>query len=170
MVKRLLKKAMSFVEGAVDSLDFFLTMMRSEKRLLKRLSKYYKRRTENYLLVHHMMDMEHPFDGRVHYPYYSKQLPRMTGLERHAKGKAIGFSAFDPLRFVRGDYDNAAIVNHIKTALDSGKAGFKFYPPMGYRAAGNEDSPRLEQVVDLFFDYCADHQGAGVHTLHARGL
>lgn len=158
MVIRLLKKAVSFIESAGDTLDFLLTMMRSEKRLFKRLSKYYKRHTDNYLLVHHMMDMAHPFDGDTSYDYYSEQLPRMTGLERYGEGNVVGFSAFDPLRFLRGNHDANAITQHIEKALSLGKVGFKFYPPMGYRAAGNDDRPKLEQVVDIFFDYCAEHQ------------
>ena len=157
MVRRLLRKALRFVENATDTLDFFYTMMRSEKSLLKRLSKYYKRHTTNYLLVHHMMDMEYPFNGKVKYPFYQKQLSRMTSLERYSEGNAVGFAAFDPIRFVQGGDDNTVILQHMDIALNEGKIGFKFYPPMGYRAANNEDDPRLEAVIDVFFDYCAEH-------------
>ena len=158
MLERLLRKVASFIEEAGDTLDFLYTMMRGERQLLARLSRYYEQHSENFLFVHHMMDMAYPFEGTVDYDYYDKQLPRMTALERHSSGVAIGFSAFDPWRFVRRGHDDTSIRRHMDEAIAFGKLGFKFYPPLGYRAAGNTDHPGLERVINVFFDYCLERR------------
>lgn len=157
MVKRLLKKAFAFIENAADYLDFIHNMMRSEKGLLDRLTDYYDAMADEYLMIHYMMDMRYPFNDKPKYDFYKRQLPRMSALEKHSKGKSIGFSAFDIKRFSRGEVDPEAIYSHLERALAHGKLGFKFYPPMGFRAAGNEN-PKEEQVADIFFDYCVENR------------
>ncbi|TQV86191.1 amidohydrolase family protein [Exilibacterium tricleocarpae] len=154
MLKRMLKKVIRFVDAGGDFLDFALTMMRGEKKLLRRLEGYYKATQSKFLLVHYMMDMAHPFEGDVHFPFYNKQLEKMTALEKHSDGSLLGFAAFDPIRCVDRQLSEPGIIDLLETALRYGKVGFKFYPPMGYRAANNEDSPGLEYAVDVFFDYC----------------
>lgn len=159
MLKRFLRKCLKYVEEAGDMLDFLLTMMRSEKSIFRRLSSYYDKYDIRYLLVHHMMDMDHPFGGRSKFEFYTKQIPRMRALERFSSGTLLGFSAFDPIRFVESDSSNLkeSIEESMHYSLIHEKAGFKFYPPMGYKAAGNEPENKLELVVDIFFDYCLEH-------------
>ncbi|NNE98461.1 MAG: amidohydrolase family protein, partial [Pyrinomonadaceae bacterium] len=158
LVKKFLKKAKEYIENFVDFLDFLITMMRSEKSLYRRLNRYYKEsKIPNYLLVHHMMDMAKPFSGKAKFKFYPKQLTRMTNLERFSQGNAIGFSAFDPIRFCRRNRGSADIIAHMKIALSHGKVGFKFYPPLGYKAAGNSGR-KLETVIDIFLDECIENQ------------
>lgn len=155
MLERFIKKAAQFVESAGDFLDFILTMLRGEKKLLNRLEGYYADLNIPFLLVHYMMDMQYPFSGDVKYDFYKDQLPKMTSLEKLSDGTLLGFSAFDPIRCLQKGLSDAAIISLINESLAYGKVGFKFYPPMGYRAANNEEQPKLEHVVDLFFDHCA---------------
>ena len=160
MLRRLLKAALKYVESAGDVLDFFYSMTTTEKQLLNRLSSYYKKKETPYLFIHYMMDMEHPFDGDVVHDFYPTQIQRMAGLEQYSKGTLVGFSAFDPIRFLGGRSEEEIreeIHQHMNLALDNGKLGFKFYPPLGFRAAGNDDE-RIEVVVDIFLDRCAEQQ------------
>jgi len=155
MIERMLRKSLEFLEDAADRIDFVLNMLRSELGILKRLKGYYNNFSESYVLFHYMMDMAYPFDDNPKYPFYDQQLERMTALENYSDGVVLGFSAFDPLRFVAQSASNRVIRDAIATSLEHGKAGFKFYPPMGYKPAGNE--PRVEQVVDYFLDFCVEH-------------
>lgn len=155
MLNRFVIKVSSFVEGAGDFLDFVITMTGSEVRLLNRLERYYADNNVKFILVHYMMDMAYPFGGAVEYDFYKEQLPKMTALEKYSNGSLIGFSAFDPVRCIEQGLSDENIILLIKKSLSYGKVGFKFYPPMGYRAANNVNQPKLEHVVDVFFDYCA---------------
>jgi len=155
MLNRFFLKVSSFVEGAGDFLDFIIAMTESEVKLLNRLERYYADKNINYILVHYMMDMAYPFGGEVEYDFYKEQLPKMTALEKYSNGSLIGFSAFDPIRCIEQGLSDENIILLIQKSLSCGKVGFKFYPPMGYRAANNLNQPKLEHVVDLFLDYCA---------------
>ncbi|PWW36890.1 putative TIM-barrel fold metal-dependent hydrolase [Idiomarina loihiensis] len=155
MIERMLRKSLEFLEDAADKIDFVLNMLRSEVGILKRLKGYYDNFSESYVLFHYMMDMAYPFDDNPKYDFYDQQLERMTALENYSDGIILGFSAFDPLRFVARSASERVIRDAIETSLEHGKAGFKFYPPMGYKPAGN--APRVERVVDHFMDFCVEH-------------
>ena len=79
----------------------------------------------------------------------------MTALENFSDGIVLGFSAFDPLRFVSQSPSDRVLRDAIERSLEHGKAGFKFYPPMGYKPAGNEAN--VERVVDYFLDFCVEY-------------
>jgi len=102
------------------------------------------------------MDMEHPFESKPKYRFYDKQLSRMTSIEKISKGTTVGFSAFDIKRFSKEDFDKDEIIFHVEKSLSSAKLGFKFYPPMGFRAAENPES-KFEAIADCFFNYCVEH-------------
>lgn len=157
MLRRFIKKALNFVESTGDTLDFFYSMTASEKTLFDRLSKYYADKEVPYLFVHYMMDMAAPFEGEVEHEFYASQIPRMAGLAQYSQGRLLGFAAFDPIRFVNNESDREDIIRHLDYALENGKLGFKFYPPLGFKAAGNENT-NLETVIDVFLDYCAERQ------------
>ncbi len=155
MIERMLRKSLEFLENAADKIDFVLNMLRSEVGILKRLKGYYGNFAENYVLFHYMMDMAYPFDDNPKYEFYDQQLERMTALENYSEGIVLGFSAFDPLRFVSQSATDRVLRDAIERSLEHGKAGFKFYPPMGYKPAGNE--PPVERVVDYFLDFCVEY-------------
>ncbi|WP_322407091.1 amidohydrolase family protein [Idiomarina sp. PL1-037] len=155
MIERMLRKSLEFLEDAADKIDFVLNMLRSEVGILKRLKGYYDNFAERYVLFHYMMDMAYPFDDNPKYEFYDQQLERMTALENYSDGIVLGFSAFDPLRFVSQSASDRVLRDAIETSLEHGKAGFKFYPPMGYKPAGNE--PNVERVVDYFLDFCVEY-------------
>ncbi len=92
------------------------------------------------LFVHHMMDMEKAYDSQPLMPF-ADQVRRMKTLDQRMAGSFVHFVAFDPFR--RGD-----ALDLVKQAVEKeGAIGVKFYPPSGYRAAGNQfpDEPSILQ-------------------------
>ena len=170
MLRRFLKKAMKFVEKAVDLIDFVWNMTKREKDLLTRLQNYYATRNIPFILVHYMMDMQFPYqaardkvkDGAVKVDFYRdrqntpSQLSQMKDLAEHSQGTLLGFSAFDPVRFLKSGSSVMDIKAHLDKAIESDMLGFKFYPPLGFKAAEN-NIPGMDYVVDVFLDYCVEH-------------
>ena len=168
LIKRVYSKILTKVDDAIDFIDFAWNMTRPEERLLDRLSEYYTKKNIPFILVHHMMDMEYPYrllnkrpkNGEVKISYYKNapnhpsQLSQMRQLALKSQGTLLGFSAFDPTRFLDTQYSKAEIEAHLDSSISYGMIGFKFYPPLGFRPAQNSD-PRTEEVVDIFLDYCA---------------
>lgn len=162
-VKRLIMRAMDWVESAGDAIDFLYNLTKNEGRLFRRLDRYYRKRNVTCVMVHHMMDMKWAYDdGYVrleHYPTelsVNSQLSQMRGLQNSTGGRLLGFAGFDPHRFVKSESSEEQIVEHIEQALSYGMIGFKFYPPLDYRPAQNADE-RYEIVVDIFLDYCTNN-------------
>ena len=111
-------------------LQFFYALTRSEKDLADRLSDY---SPGVGLLVHHMMDMELPFEDEPVYPYRqaivrTRQLCRQSA-ERPG-GPIIAFVAFDGYRA-----DTAELVED--ALLNRSFVGVKLYAPCGYRPDTN---------------------------------
>ena len=170
MLRRFLKKAMRFVEKAVDLIDFVWNMTKREKELLVRLQNYYATRNIPFILVHYMMDMQFPYqkarnkvkDGTVKVDFYRdkknrpSQLSQMRDLAKQSQGTLLGFSAFDPVRFLESGSSAKDIKAHLDKAMEAEMLGFKFYPPLGFRAAEN-DIPGMDYVVDVFLDYCVEN-------------
>lgn len=165
LFKNFLSYAFQSVEHIVDTLDFAWNLTHSEIEIYNRLRAYYADVVNDSTLVHFMMDMAEPFNKNSKYPndghtpiaYYKdkngSQLSRMKGLFEYAQNQLIGFSAFDPIRFLKNQSDREEIIAHLDGAKSYGLLGFKFYPPLGYRPAENEDE-RLNNIVDIFLDYC----------------
>ena len=133
-------------------LEFFLTMLKSEEKMVSKLFASYGKKLPTLQVVHYMMDMQLAYKSQKS-PYYSfhpVQVDRMHTLQRNHSAKIFGFSAFDPRR------------NHWKAyaedALKKGFLGFKFYPAMGYRPASNDESRYLTrgeiQNIKDFFSFC----------------
>jgi len=159
------------IEHALDYLDFIWNLTQSEQQIYTRIKQFYESLGVDCHLVHHMMDMSHPYQtaygdkkyGKVKMPYYGagnqrSQLSQMKKLSEFADGSLTGFSAFDPWRFCHV----ADIKSSVITALESAQnqfnmMGFKIYPPMGYRPDMNEGHPELQIAVASFLEYCAAH-------------
>lgn len=159
LLKKFLMKAFSKVEQGIDKLDFVFKMLCSETYLVDQLRGYYKSQyTENYLLIHLMMDMQYPFNAKkMKLDFDSEQIPRMKRLAMLSEGSLIGFSAFCPLRAYKKRLSAEEIISRVETSLAAGMCGFKFYPPMGYRPCENDAPLELEAITDVFFDYCESH-------------
>ena len=129
---------------------FLRAMVRSEKGIFLALKSSFRARDEdNFVFVHHMMDMELAYEPRrrPRYEFLTGQLPRMVHLARDAMTDGtllIGFSAFDPRRTDWSIFE---------ASLKLGFCGFKFYPPLGYRAWKNEDR-NVQNRVREFFERC----------------
>jgi len=132
-------------------LQFFFTLLKSERAVLSELKNSYGDNRPKRFYVHYLMDMEKAYDppDKPHYPFYPEQLRRMQHLANDTSGQLIGFAAFDPRR---KNWKQIA-----DEALRLGFVGFKFYPPMGYRPASNENDV-IEQRVSDFFRYCIRKQ------------
>ena len=94
------------------------------------------------LFVHHMMDLG-PVYGQQpkgeSFLDFAEQLRRDEYFDYHSEGKFIRFVAFSPFR-ARTEHgiDFEAAWKPVQAALDAGAWGVKFYPPSGYRPAGND--------------------------------
>jgi predicted TIM-barrel fold metal-dependent hydrolase len=102
---------------------------------------------------------------------FQRQVDKMLALQRENPGRILTLGAFDPFR-------RAQALPYAKDQHAKGVAGFKFYPPSGYRPAKNDippmDRPRavkehwnsrylnladsdLNRINMEFFDWCADN-------------
>jgi len=150
VVKSALRIVVTLMEPATwghahNYLEFFLTMLKSERDMVARLFAGYGKQLPPLQVVHYLMDMEkaytHPKPPR--YAFFPEQLNRMKALQSENAGKVLGFSAFDPRR---GDWRKYA-----ESALEMGFLGFKFYPAMGYKPFGDET---WAERIGEFFDFC----------------
>lgn len=137
------------------------------------------------LFVHHLMDLGRAYADEPANPFPA-QMERFDALEAEpaAGGRFLHFTAFDPFR---GNEALDIIRAPGATRLRGRAVGVKFYPPSGYRAAGNEIEPkpswlspsrraqwvsryeqlgatmaernaRLDAIIDQFFAFCAANQ------------
>ena len=162
-VRKFILYALSWVESAGDTVDFLYNLTKNERKIFRRLDRYYSDRNVTCTMVHHMMDMKWAYDaGNVrleHYPSTSSprsQLSQMRGLQNSSGGRLLGFAGFDPHRFVKSGATKDQIIAHLEQALGYGMLGFKFYPPLDYRPADNREKV-YEDVVDIFLDYCTNN-------------
>lgn len=126
---RFLRKVLKTLRDGVGKFRFLRLLTRAEGRIVRA---YIAEYPEVGTFVHHMMDLEpHYGSYKPHYPYPAVQLQRMLRLAATTGGRMRIFVAFSPYRD-----DSLEIV---KEAVKLGASGVKFYPPSGYRAAGNED-------------------------------
>lgn len=134
-----------------DYVRFVCNLLRSEKGVIQRLQWQYAGVPQPPMAYFHfMMDMQYAYEPPDE-PYYDvmEQLRRMHGIQVLSEGSLLGFAAFDPRR------PNWADVRDEVVRL--GFIGVKFYPPMGYRPAGNDDS-KIESRMDAFFDWAEDNE------------
>ncbi len=108
--------------------------------------------------VHMMMDMKNHYPGRPpEYDFETEQIDRMEAAASEAEIPLYGFVAFDPFR------PNSLDI--VRNAVEKrGFTGVKFYPPNGYKAAGNlpqdiVNGPPPEEVDARnmrFFQWCVE--------------
>ena len=156
--QRVVKKALRVVTRLMDPeawgeaenyLEFFLTMLKSEKRMLEKLFAGYGDGLPPLQVVHYMLDMQmaYEFHKPPYYSFHPVQVDRMQTLQRANPARLFGFSGFDPRR---RDWRERA-----EDSLKKGFIGFKFYPAMGYKPTGNDD-PNIQARIDAFFDFCVE--------------
>lgn len=134
-------------EEGVRYVEFFLTMLSSERAMAARLFDGYGGGMPPLEVVHFMMDMQNAYPGRTppRYPFHPTQVDRMARLAAGSGGRIAGFAAFDPR-----NHDWQARCDH---ARQRGMIGFKFYPAMGYRPHCDGD-PQVAARIDAFLGYC----------------
>lgn len=153
--RNVVKKALKAVTALMDPeawghaenyLEFFLTMLKSEKDMVAKLFDGYGPDLPPLQVAHFMMDMQMAYKPPAP-PYYpfEEQLHRMQELQRDHEGRIFGFAAFDPRR---EDWCKRALA-----ALGKGFLGFKFYPAMGYTPSGHGEAEAARRIAD-FFDFC----------------
>ena len=157
IIKQVTKRLVEWaLDEGVSLLVFLARMLSSERKNVEAILGGYQAAQNVTTLVHMHMDMELAYPqpkSRNDDPYLTQeeQLSRMQALAREYEGQLIWFAAFDPRRCLAG----RSVAEYCDWMRSYGCHGFKFYPPMGYRAANNID-PALQTVVDAFFAYCAD--------------
>jgi predicted TIM-barrel fold metal-dependent hydrolase len=133
---------LELVEAALDQARFDERQDRSYPRFLAQLMQnevaIVRSARRDYpsvdLMVHHLMDMERPYDDPPAVPN-DKQVGKLEPLARLFPGQLAGFVAFDPFRRERA-------LSSISPTIEKRRAlGVKFYPPSGYRAGGNVTWP-----------------------------
>lgn len=160
--KGVVKKALRVVTTLMDRnawgeaenyLEFFLTMLKSEEKMLKKLFAGYGNDLPPLQICHYLMDMQmaYVFHKPPYYSFHPVQEDRMQTLQRANPTRVFGFSAFDPRR---SDWRTRA-----ENSLAKGFIGFKFYPAMGYKPSGNEDHD-IQGRIDSFFDFCVERDAA----------
>ena len=159
--KGVVKKALRVVTTLMDPnawgeaenyLEFFLTMLKSEDKMLNKLLAGYGNDLPPLQISHYLMDMQmaYVFQKPAYYPFHPVQLDRMQTLQRANPARVFGFSAFDPRR---DDWRTRA-----EDSLAKGFIGFKFYPAIGYKPTGND--PDIQTRIDAFFDFCVEREAA----------
>lgn len=114
-------------------LRFIGTMLTSERGIAEALHRTYPSVD---LFVHHMMDLEHSYGQSPLFPF-SRQIDKMLALDTANSGRSLMFAAFDPFR-------REQALPLAQRAYSLGAAGFKFYPPCGYRPTNNTNFPSIE--------------------------
>jgi hypothetical protein len=178
--KGVVKKALRVVAKLMDPkawgkaenyLEFFLTMLKSEEKMVEKVFAGYGAGLPPLQISHYMMDMQmgYALQKTPYYPFHPVQVDRMQMLQRAHPARVFGFSAFDPRR---KDWQT-----HAEKALAKGFRGFKFYPAMGYKPTGNTDQPDVQARIEAFFDFCVLKDAAvfahctpqGFQTRHKQG-
>lgn len=144
------------VGEAENIFEFIHTMLLSEEKVVRKIMDMYGSDI-NLQILHLMMDMEKGYKaGKPHkpkYDFFPTQMHNMELLQSAHPGKIFGFSAFDPRnpdwieRFEQATRDNKKYFR-----------GFKFYPAMGFKPSGNEES--IQKIIDAFYDLCIEHDVA----------
>lgn len=157
--KSIVKKALWVVTKLMDPkawgkaenyIEFFLTMLKSEVKMLKKVFASYGNGLPALQISHYLMDMQmaYKYEKPPYYPFHPDQLIRMQKLQNDNPNSIFGFSAFDPRRH---DWRKCA-----QDSLDKGFIGFKFYPAMGYKPAGS--ASHIQARIDAFFDFCVEQK------------
>lgn len=137
----------------------FIGNFTSRERTLARQA--FQNNSRALVFVAAMMDIDTPFRGKSRFDY-ARAIARHANLRNVVADEhrrlLLPFVAFDAYR-----PNSFEMVELALNAL--GFAGVKFYPPLGYRASGNDRS-ELECVTPgelnarcaRLFDYCEEHQ------------
>ena len=151
-VKRFLEYIVQTIEGGLGHLRFVFSLLRPVGELWKALQDGYAPGGRPDLYVHLMMDMQLAYevdpDGNpVEHPpappalAWREQIDEMADLLPRARGRLLGFVAYDPRR--------SDALGFVRDALSRGFVGVKFYPPMGFRPYDTRYRPQLEDLYRL---------------------
>ncbi len=122
---------------------FALHLIAGETELVRAMTETENSRVDAF--VYMMMHMAPSFQMQsakepLIYDYASVQLPRAAKVDAMAEGRGLHFVAWNP--FVSKDDFSSAnprALEIVKQGIAMGAKGVKFYPPMGYRPAGNAE-------------------------------
>jgi len=148
-LKRLLEWIMEKVKALRNYLKWFLFMTNSEEDLYTYLRDRDEKPVEHFL--HLMMDVDAFFNDPVgsqgyasYFDFVKEQIPNMQKLNAKYQGKITGFVAFNPAR--------GNCMEIVKDAIENrGFKGIKFYPPLGYKAYGDE---HYKDRIEALMSYC----------------
>ncbi len=148
-LKRMLEWLMEKVQALKNYLKWFLFMTNSEEDMYKYLRDRDAKPVGFFL--HLMMDVDAFFNDPVgsqgyasYFDFVKEQIPNMQKLNEKYAGKMTGFVAFNPAR------ENCMEI--VKDAIENrGFKGVKFYPPLGYKAFGDE---HYKDRIEALMAYC----------------
>ncbi len=151
LLEKIARKMVDWLlDDGLDLLKFIHLMISAEAENVQSIFGSYDPSQNVTNIVHMQLDMEHSFPTVDDDPSYdlTTQWNRLRALSSAFPDRLQWFAGFDPRRTRAHDVDALC-----QAALSQGCTGFKFYPPMGYRAAGNAD-PAIEASCDAFFTFC----------------
>ena len=130
-------------KGAFGTAPFGVSMMSSEEELQKRVERLFPSVD---LFVYQNMDLVPSFYAGKTYTYaYGREYPekgkvgaapRIRQMRKASNGRIISFVAWNPFRTQNST--GISSLDLIKREISKGASGVKFYPPLGYRPAGND--------------------------------
>lgn len=154
LIRRITKKMVDWLlDDGLDLLKFVHRMISSEEENVRSIFGSYAASQNVSQIVHMQLDMELAFPTADADPTYDlpTQAHNLQALSLAFPAKLRWFAGFDPLRHAAANVDT-----YCQSMRAQGCSGFKFYPPMGYRAAGNADAA-IEASCDAFFAFCEKH-------------
>lgn len=152
LLDRIKKRMVDWLlDDGLDLVTFIHRMISSEEQNLHAILDSYAPKQSVNQIIHMQLDMESAYPGADDDPNYEpiEQWKRLQALSVAFPGKIAWFAGFDPR-----SHRSTDVVALCDSVVAHGARGFKFYPPMGYRAAENDDQA-IESSCDAFFAYCA---------------
>ncbi len=148
LLRRMLHWIIEKVGALVNYIKWFVFMTHSEEAIYDYISKRDEPGVQ--LFLHLTMDVDHFFNDNTaslryksHFDFETRQLDNMRQLQQ-AHPVLKGFVAFNPAR--------ANCMGIVKTAIrEKGFSGVKFYPPMGYKADGDD---KYSAPIEELLAYC----------------
>jgi hypothetical protein len=150
LLKRMLNWIIDNIKGLENYLKWFVFMTDSEETIYKHITERDESKVE--IFLHLMMDVDHFFNENTadlkyksHFDFEEDQINNIQKLNSN-HDNLIGFIAFNQAR--------KNCMEIIKKAIEEkGFKGVKFYPPLGYKADGDEN---YSAEIEALLDYCSN--------------